>query len=221
MAALFTKGKLTTGATLAKFGPEIHELEVTSNGVVATLESNHRERRQARFNGKEQKLLNGLMNPAVEYLKDQRKKLDKEWSGDAEMRKTGAATYMIGATEKILPPCLHKISHSQVGQAYIGKNLLPKAACPFCETVYRYFVVHAGGPKDDNYWKSLPELSRQTDKRGCCAEALTFVLGLQHRDKDQEDKFSLKILENELYLSPGSGSFSMRRGKQRVRPWVP
>ena len=218
LSALYTNGKLTTGATLAKFGTEIHELELIFNGAIATLESNHRERRQARFNEKEQILLNKLMNRAVDFLQKRNRDSKRMWSSvDADTRKASAASFMIGAFKKIVPPCLLDKPDSQLGQAYVGKNLLPKAACPFCETVYRYFVVNAGGPKDDGYWQSLPELSRQADKRGCCAEALTFVLGLHIRDENPGDRFSLKVLENELYISPGTGSSSMRRGNERAR----
>lgn len=202
VAALFTGTHLSTGSTLVQYGESISQLLVTSEGEVSKLSTYHRSMRQRRYSERDQSILNVHVNKAVDWLKIETLRLQKQAQNKGKTQaqvRAVAARNMENNARSIRAPCLKHEDKYQVGQAFQGKSLAFKRKCPFCTTLYSYSVAVLGSvPWVEVDWNMLPEAdeNRPRDARGCCAEAQTFIQGLHHRQSG-----FVRRLENELGLT--------------------
>ena len=200
LAAVLTGSHLSTGATLIAHGSFISRLTTTYHGQKSGLPSYHRDMRYSRYSRKDQSVLNALINKAVDWLNTEAREIQLQHRAIPQAQSRAMAAYkMESNAQNIRVPCLKKEDKDQVGLAFQGKNLAVKRKCPFCNTLFSYSVAIPGSlPWTEINWNLLPEIdeNRPRTLRGCCAEALTFIQGIPHREQG-----FFRRLQNELGLS--------------------
>ena len=86
---------------------------------------------------------------------------------------------MVTTAATRLPPCLKEPLDWQLGLSFNGKTLQVKRKCPMCMAVYTFDVAIKGNdPPKEVEWDNMAEKKRTDEVRGCCSEAIVFILGM-------------------------------------------
>lgn len=101
----------------------------------------------------------------------------------------GPALQRLVATSYSLLPHVIKASYCSdnslhVGASYVGQYFELKKKCPMCETLYKFRLAHPqlAINEPDVYWDARNvgecDIARRNGPRGCCSEALAFMLSV-------------------------------------------
>lgn len=199
--------KLLTGSTLINWGAHLSQL-VPRGGGTENLQTLFRKARQLRFDQREQKIVDLLVKEALDrwdsWVREGARNYDDVRLNDYNTGKRGTAEYKTLAklVDKAKGPALQRLvatsdSHLpdliktsfcsdnslHVGASYVGQYFELKRKCPICETLYKFRLAHPQqGITERTYWDASNvgecDIARRNGSRGCCSEALAFMLSV-------------------------------------------
>ena len=180
LTALYTKNNLVTGSTLVNWGEMLNKVVVNLPNRSLNLHDRAREIRQQRYTESEQTVLNLTINREVDWYEQELKRLKQIQILTPGMAKDGAARRMVETAASRRVECLKVDIKNQIGQSYASKSLEVKRKCPMCMTCFNFpLAVPGHEPYEHPDWRTVFEVGRPRNRRGCCSEPVAVVQGIR------------------------------------------
>ncbi len=184
MSALWVGQELFTGSSLIKWNT-LNDFETNEN-IQADIDKPlqlkpwFRMVPQLHFTRQEQDLLDRLVTREVALYWAEWEKMYTADNDDG--RRKAVASILDSAGTRYLELLNREFGNlrlDMIGQVYDGKGFAVKWKYPFGTNLYIVSVAQEGSIKNKEWLENVGELGREHDHpRGCCAEALVFVLWL-------------------------------------------
>lgn len=214
LSALYTRDQLVTGSTLVNWGDALELTEFVSTERTVTLHDRARSLRQGRYLGREQTMLNTIVNREINYCMAEYQRILRQKETTPGVSREAAASSMVETAMSRRAPCIRHNPSNQIGQSYSSKNLFAKRKCPMCMAAYPFNLAIKGSRPDTKVDWEIHEAKRPREVRGCCSEPIVFVQGIRHRNlwpqleketRDQHPELKVKSAKTPEQRHKGKG----------------